>query len=68
VPAVFLYELVGRLQIINAIALNSSPACSTPRGDRSGAAGQYLARFVATAPFVLNGKVVSYLAANGVPV
>jgi MFS family permease len=57
---VFLYELVGRRQMMNAIALNSG-LFNASRVIGPALAGLFLARFGTTAPFVLNG--VSYLAA-----
>ncbi|HEX8200147.1 MAG TPA: MFS transporter [Isosphaeraceae bacterium] len=59
---VFLYELVGRAQLMNAIALNSG-LFNASRVIGPALAGLFLARFGATAPFVVNG--VSYLAAIG---
>jgi MFS family permease len=59
---VFLYDLVGRSQLMNAIALNSG-LFNASRVIGPALAGLFLARFGATAPFVLNG--VSFLAAIG---
>ena len=57
---VFLYDLVGRSALMNAIALNSG-LFNASRVLGPALAGLCLARFGTTAPFVLNG--VSYLAA-----
>jgi MFS family permease len=57
---VFLYDLVGRSSLMNAIALNSG-LFNASRVLGPALAGLCLARFGTTAPFVLNG--VSYLAA-----
>ncbi len=57
---VFLYELVGRRQLLNAIALNSG-LFNASRVVGPMLAGLCLARLGPVAPFLLNG--VSYLAA-----
>jgi MFS family permease len=57
---VFLYELVGRPSLMNAIALNSG-LFNASRVLGPALAGLCLARFGTTAPFVLNG--VSFFAA-----
>jgi predicted MFS family arabinose efflux permease len=59
---VFLYDLVGRESLTNAIALNSG-LFNASRVIGPALAGICLARFGATACFMLNG--VSYLAAIG---
>jgi MFS family permease len=59
---VFLYELVGRARMMNAIALNSG-LFNASRVIGPALAGLCLARFGTTAPFVLNGA--SFLAAIG---
>src|SRR5207237_3999437 len=57
---VYLYELVGRSSLMNAIALNSG-LFNASRVLGPALAGFCLAQFGRTAPFVLNGA--SYLAA-----